>query len=65
MPPSQHMGSYAGLLLIPASGFVLILLSFSLVHIPFMSWIFALQMSWQTLRDLGLSSQELDPQDVR
>ncbi|NWX42396.1 MBOA4 acyltransferase, partial [Steatornis caripensis] len=57
------MGSYAVLLLVPASGSVLVLLSVSpaRAHI----WVFALQMSWQTLCHLGLSSQELDPQDTR
>ncbi|NXW63531.1 MBOA4 acyltransferase, partial [Eurystomus gularis] len=57
------MGSYAVLLLIPAAGSVLILLSVSpaRAHI----WVFALQMSWQTLCHLCLSRQELDPQDAR
>ncbi|NWU69047.1 MBOA4 acyltransferase, partial [Pterocles burchelli] len=57
------MGSYTVLLLIPAAGCVLILLSISLAcaHV----WVFTLQMSWQTLCHLALSSQELDPQDAR
>ncbi|KAF1435580.1 Ghrelin O-acyltransferase, partial [Spheniscus demersus] len=57
------MGSYAVLLLIPAAGSMLILLSVSpaCAH----TWVFALQMSWQILCHLGLSSQELDPQDAR
>ncbi|NWW93907.1 MBOA4 acyltransferase, partial [Rhynochetos jubatus] len=57
------MGSYAVLLFVPAAGSVLILLSIgpARVHI----WVFALQMSWQTLCHLGLSNQELDPQDAR
>ncbi|PKU45896.1 ghrelin o-acyltransferase [Limosa lapponica baueri] len=57
------MGSYAVLLLIPAAGSVLVLLSVSPAHVH--TWVFALQMSWQTLCHLGLSSQELDPQDAR
>ncbi|KAM6136069.1 ghrelin O-acyltransferase [Phoenicopterus ruber ruber] len=57
------MGSYAVLLLIPATGSVLILLSVSPARAH--TWVFALQMSWQTLCHLGLSSQELDPQDAR
>ncbi|XP_074677522.1 membrane-bound ghrelin O-acyltransferase MBOAT4 [Strix aluco] len=57
------MGSYAVLLLIPVAGSVLILLSVSPAHAH--TWVFALQMSWQTLCHLGLSSQELDPQDAR
>ncbi|NXL58768.1 MBOA4 acyltransferase, partial [Chordeiles acutipennis] len=57
------MGSYAVLLLVPAAGSVLILLSVSPARAH--TWIFALQMSWQTLCHLGLSSQELDPEDAR
>ncbi|KAM9236670.1 ghrelin O-acyltransferase [Leptosomus discolor] len=57
------MGSYAVLLLIPAAGSVLILLSVSPARAH--NWVFTLQMSWQTLCHLGLSSQELDPQDAR
>ncbi|CAN0058106.1 unnamed protein product [Bubo scandiacus] len=57
------MGSYAVLLLIPVAGSVLILLSISPAHAH--TWVFALQMSWQTLCHLSLSSQELDPQDAR
>ncbi|GAB0188790.1 ghrelin O-acyltransferase [Grus japonensis] len=57
------MGSYAVLLLIPAASSVLILISISPAHAH--TWVFALQMSWQTLCHLGLSSQELDPQDAR
>ncbi|KAM9295953.1 ghrelin O-acyltransferase [Morus bassanus] len=57
------MGSYAVLLLIPATGSVLVLLSVSPARAH--TWVFALQMSWQTLCHLGLSSQELDPQDAR
>ncbi|NWQ88824.1 MBOA4 acyltransferase, partial [Burhinus bistriatus] len=57
------MGSYAVLLFIPAAGSVLVLLSVSPAHAH--TWVFALQMSWQTLCHLGLSSQELDPQDAR
>ncbi|NXU31258.1 MBOA4 acyltransferase, partial [Thalassarche chlororhynchos] len=57
------MGSYAMLLLIPAAGSVLVLLSVSPARAH--TWVFALQMSWQTLCHLGLSSQELDPQDAR
>ncbi|XP_009707433.1 PREDICTED: ghrelin O-acyltransferase [Cariama cristata] len=57
------MGRYAVLLLIPAAGSVLTLLSVSpaRAHV----WVFALQMSWQTVCHLGLSSQELDPRDAR
>uniref|UniRef100_A0A8C4TSF4 Membrane bound O-acyltransferase domain containing 4 n=1 Tax=Falco tinnunculus TaxID=100819 RepID=A0A8C4TSF4_FALTI len=55
------MGSYAVLLLIPAAGSVLVLLSVSPARAH--TWVFALQMSWQTLCHLGLSSLELDPQD--
>uniref|UniRef100_A0A8C8ALE3 Membrane bound O-acyltransferase domain containing 4 n=1 Tax=Otus sunia TaxID=257818 RepID=A0A8C8ALE3_9STRI len=57
------MGSYAVLLLIPVAGSVLLLLSVSPAHAH--TWVFTLQMSWQTLCHLGLSSQELDPQDTR
>ncbi|KAM6261670.1 ghrelin O-acyltransferase [Porphyrio hochstetteri] len=57
------MGSYAVLLLIPAAGSVLILLSISSARAH--TWVFAFLMSWQTLCHLGLSSQELDPQDAR
>ncbi|NXK23929.1 MBOA4 acyltransferase, partial [Arenaria interpres] len=57
------MGSYVMLLLMPAVGSVLVLLSISPAHVH--TWVFALQMSWQTLCHLGLSSQELDPQDAR
>ncbi|NXG81646.1 MBOA4 acyltransferase, partial [Stercorarius parasiticus] len=57
------MGSYAVLLLIPAAGSVLVLLSVSRARVH--TWVFALQMSSQTLCHLGLSSQELDPQDAR
>ncbi|NXC72186.1 MBOA4 acyltransferase, partial [Anhinga anhinga] len=57
------MGSYAVLLLIPAAGSVLVLLSVSPARAH--TWVFALQMSWQTLCHLGLSSQELDPHDAR
>lgn len=57
------MGSYAVLLLIPAASSVLVLISISPAHAH--TWVFALQMSWQTLCHLGLSSQELDPQDAR
>ncbi|KAM6313326.1 LOW QUALITY PROTEIN: ghrelin O-acyltransferase [Aegotheles albertisi] len=56
------MGSYAVLLLIPAAGSVLVLLSVSPAYAH--TWVFTLQMSWQTLCHLGLSSQELDPQDA-
>ncbi|NXX82136.1 MBOA4 acyltransferase, partial [Urocolius indicus] len=57
------MGSYAVLLLIPAAGCVLVLLSVSpaRAHI----WVFTLQMSWQTFCHLCLCSQELDPKDAR
>ncbi|XP_075355381.1 membrane-bound ghrelin O-acyltransferase MBOAT4 [Mycteria americana] len=57
------MGSYTVLLLIPAAGSVLVLLSVSPARAH--TWVFVLQMSWQTLCHLGLSSQELDPQDAR
>ncbi|NXL46875.1 MBOA4 acyltransferase, partial [Podilymbus podiceps] len=57
------MGSYAVLLLIPATGSVLVLLSVSPAHAH--TWVFALQMSWQTLCHLALGSQEPDPQDAR
>ncbi|NXC17967.1 MBOA4 acyltransferase, partial [Corythaeola cristata] len=57
------VGSYAVLLLIPAAGSMLILLSISPARAH--NWVFAFQMSWQTLCHLGLSSQELDPQDAR
>ncbi|XP_050752685.1 ghrelin O-acyltransferase [Gymnogyps californianus] len=60
---STAMGSYAVLLLIPATGSVLILLFVSPAHAH--TWVFALQMSWQTLCHLGLNRQELDPQDAR
>ncbi|NXI99887.1 MBOA4 acyltransferase, partial [Psophia crepitans] len=60
---STAMGSYAVLLLIPAAGSVLVLLSVSPARAH--TWVFALQMSWQTLCHLGLSSQEPDPQDAR
>ncbi|NXT19966.1 MBOA4 acyltransferase, partial [Syrrhaptes paradoxus] len=56
-------GSYAVLLLIPAAGSVLVLLSISPARAHM--WVFALQMSWQTICHLALSSQELDPQDDR
>ncbi|NXK49965.1 MBOA4 acyltransferase, partial [Chauna torquata] len=57
------MGSYAVLLLIPAAGSVLILLSVSPAHVH--TWVFGLQMCWQTLCHLGLGSQVLEPQDAR
>ncbi|NXS63156.1 MBOA4 acyltransferase, partial [Brachypteracias leptosomus] len=57
------MGSYTVLLLIPAAGSVLILLSVSPAYAHI--WVFALQMSWQTLCHLCLSSLELDPHDAR
>ncbi|XP_051475244.1 ghrelin O-acyltransferase [Apus apus] len=57
------LGSYAVLLLIPAAGSVLVLLSVSPARVH--TSVFTLQMSWQTLCHLGLSSQELDPQDAR
>ncbi|KAF1447581.1 Ghrelin O-acyltransferase, partial [Pygoscelis papua] len=57
------MGSYAMLLLIPAAGSMLVLLSVSTACAH--TWVLAVQMSWQTLCHLGLSSQELDPQDAR
>ncbi|XP_010150730.1 PREDICTED: ghrelin O-acyltransferase-like, partial [Eurypyga helias] len=57
------MGSYAVLFFIPAAGSVLILLSISPARAH--TWVFTLQMSWQTLCHLGLSNQELDPQDAR
>lgn len=57
------MGSYAVLLLIPAAGSVLVLLSVSPARAH--TWVFALQMSWQTLCHLGLSRQELNLQDAR
>ncbi|NXN37657.1 MBOA4 acyltransferase, partial [Rhinoptilus africanus] len=57
------MGSYAMLLLIPAAGSVLVLLSVSPARAH--TWVFTLQMSWQTVCHLGLSSQELDLQDAR
>ncbi|NXC38015.1 MBOA4 acyltransferase, partial [Penelope pileata] len=57
------MGSYATLLLIPAAGSVLVLLWVSPAHVH--TWVFGLQMCWQTLCHLGLGSQVLDPQDTR
>ncbi|NWW53031.1 MBOA4 acyltransferase, partial [Pedionomus torquatus] len=60
---AMAMGSYAMLLFIPAAVSVLILLSASPAHAH--TWVFAFQMSWQTLCHLGLSSQELDPEDAR
>ncbi|KAM6346042.1 ghrelin O-acyltransferase [Podargus strigoides] len=56
------MGSYTVLLLIPAAGSMLVLLSISPARAH--TWVFALQMSWQTLCHLALSSQELDLQDA-
>ncbi|KAM6075615.1 LOW QUALITY PROTEIN: ghrelin O-acyltransferase [Chlamydotis macqueenii] len=46
-------GSYTVLLLIPAAGSMLILLSISPVCVH--TWLFALQMSWQTLCHLAVS----------
>nr|XP_009682041.1 PREDICTED: ghrelin O-acyltransferase [Struthio camelus australis] len=60
---STAMGSFAMLLLIPVAGSVLILLSASPARVH--TWVFSLQMSWQTLCHLGLRIQELDPQDTR
>ncbi|XP_025966175.2 ghrelin O-acyltransferase [Dromaius novaehollandiae] len=60
---STAMGSYALLLFIPTAGSVLVLLSVSPARVH--TWVFSLQMSWQTLCHLGLRSQELDPQDIR
>uniref|UniRef100_A0A663DZZ6 Membrane bound O-acyltransferase domain containing 4 n=1 Tax=Aquila chrysaetos chrysaetos TaxID=223781 RepID=A0A663DZZ6_AQUCH len=59
---STATGSYAVLLHIPATGSMLVLLSISpaCAH----TWVFALQMSWQTLCHLVLSTRELDPQAV-
>lgn len=57
------MGSYTVLLLIPAAGSVLILLFISPANAH--TWVFTLQMSWQTLCHLALSSQELNAQDAR
>lgn len=57
------VGSYAVLLYIPATGSMLVLLSVSPARAH--TWVFALQMSWQTLCHLVLSSQELDPQGAR
>ncbi|NWQ78243.1 MBOA4 acyltransferase, partial [Columbina picui] len=57
------MGSYTVLLLIPAAGSVLIHLFVSPTSA--LTWVFALQMSWQTLCHLALSSQELNMQDAR
>ncbi|NXL88260.1 MBOA4 acyltransferase, partial [Alectura lathami] len=57
------MGIYAVLLLIPAAGSVLVLLSVSPAHVH--TWVFGLQMCWQTLCHLGLGSRALEPQDTR
>lgn len=57
------MGSYAVLLHIPATVSMLVLLSVSPAHAH--TWVFTLQMSWQTLCRLVLSSWELDPQGAR
>ncbi|KAK2541675.1 Mboat4 [Columba guinea] len=57
------MGSYTVLLLIPAAGSVLIFLFVSPANAH--TWVFTLQMSWQTLCHLALSSQELNAQDAR
>ncbi|NXI66047.1 MBOA4 acyltransferase, partial [Anseranas semipalmata] len=57
------MGSYAVLLLIPAAGSVLVLLSVSPAHVH--TWVFGLQMCWQTICHLCLGSWALEPQDAR
>lgn len=57
------MGSYAVLLLIPAAGSVLVLLSVSPAHVH--TWVFGLQMCWQTLCHLGLGSSALESEDAR
>ncbi|XP_065592169.1 ghrelin O-acyltransferase [Cyrtonyx montezumae] len=57
------MGSYAMLLLIPAVSSVLILLLLGPAHVH--TCAFSIQMCWQTLCHLGLSSLVLEPQDTR
>lgn len=57
------MGSYAALLLIPAAASVLVLLSASPAHVH--TWVFVLQMCWQTLCHLGLGSLALESGDAR
>ncbi|XP_032041911.1 ghrelin O-acyltransferase [Aythya fuligula] len=57
------MGSYAALLLIPAAASVLVLLSASPAHVH--TWVFGLQMCWQTLCHLGLGSLALESGDAR
>lgn len=54
------MGSYATLLLIPAVGSMLMLLLVSPAYVH--TWVFCLQMCWQTLCHLTLV---LEPQDTR
>lgn len=57
------MGSYATLLLIPAVSSVVIVLLVSPAYVH--TWVFSLQMCWQTLCHLGLGSLVLEPQDTR
>lgn len=57
------MGSYATLLLIPAVSSVLMLLLVSPAYVH--TWVFSLQMCWQTLCHLGLGSLVLESQDTR
>ncbi|NP_001186218.2 ghrelin O-acyltransferase [Gallus gallus] len=57
------MGSYATLLLIPAVSSVLMFLLVSPAYVH--TWVFSLQMCWQTLCHLGLGSLVLESQDTR